>query len=539
MGGLECKHSGMCRAGINLAVMTPSHTATSRRRDPRILLVTPEITSLPNGMGDMAHRLTAKAGGLADVSATLVSALFDLGADVHVALPHYRRLFNVDVAQLISEDLRRYHSRLPNTRIHLAEDRIFYYRDAVYSGYRDELAKIALAFQREVINTILPQVKPDLIHCNDWMTGLIPGLARRLNIPCLFTVHNIHSHEMTLAAIEDRGIDAAAFWSLLFYKHIPGSYEQARESIPVDFLASGIFASDFINTVSPTFLQEVVEGKHDFVPGPIRAEMTAKFRARCAAGILNAPDESHDPASDAQLAQTYTAETAMAGKRANKLALQKELGLAANPEAPLFFWPSRLDPVQKGCQLLAHILYDIIDVFRNEGVQVAIIANGSFQQPFHDIVHFHNLYGRVAVCDFRERLSRLGYAAADFTLMPSRFEPCGLPQMISQLYGSLPIVHDTGGLHDTIEHLNLERASGNGFSFKNYDTNGLRWAIDEAMAFARLPLERRAVHIKRIMHDARNRFDHSVMAKQYFSVYERMLHRPIVEFGRDDSTAFE
>ena len=366
-----------------------------------------------------------------------------------------------------------------------------------------------------------------------------PGLARRLNIPCLFTLHNIHSLEMTLAAIEDRGIDAAAFWSNLFYKDNPGSYEQARESVPVDFLASGIFASDFINTVSPTFLDEVVEGRHDFVPGHIRAEMEQKRNAGCAVGILNAPDESHDPATDSLLEQTYTAETAIAGKRLNKLALQKELGLAQNPDAPLFLWPSRLDPIQKGCQLLAHILYDLIDVFHEEGVQVAIIANGAFQQPFHDIVRFHNLYGRVAVCDFRERLSRLGYAAGDFTLMPSLFEPCGLPQMISTIYGSLPIVHDTGGLHDTIEHLDLARGSGNGFSFKNYDTNGLRWAIDEAMIFTRLPLEVRASHIRRIMLDARERFDHAVMARSYFGVYERMLQRPIVGNGGGEAILAE
>ncbi|KAB2642734.1 MAG: glycogen synthase [Verrucomicrobia bacterium] len=514
-------------------------TSPRRRSDPRILLVTPEITSLPNGMGDMAQRLTAKAGGLADVSASLVSALFDLGADVHVALPHYRRLFRMESGNLISEEMRMYHRRLPNTRIHLAEDRIFYYRDAVYGGYRDELAKIALAFQREVINTIIPLVKPDLIHCNDWMTGLIPGEARRLGIPCLFTVHNIHSHDMTLAAIEDRGIDAAQFWPHLYFKRSPGSYEHARECVPVDFLASGIFGSTFINTVSPTFLSEVVDGKHDFVPGHIRNEIAQKCYAGCAAGILNAPDASYDPASDSHLAQNYTAETVIAGKRANKLALQQELGLELNPDAPLFFWPSRLDPIQKGCQLLAHILYDIIDVFRHEGVQVAIIANGDFQQPFHNIVRFHGLHGRVAVCDFRERLSRLAYAAADFTLMPSLFEPCGLPQMVSTAYGSLPIVHDTGGLHDTIQHLNLAGHSGNGFSFKHYGTNGLRWAIDEAMIFARLPLATRALHMQRIMRDARSRFDHTVMAKQYFDIYERMLQRPIVGLDEPEPSLFE
>ena len=519
----------MTRIAIEPKDMEASRISRSLRRAlPRILLVTPEITSVPNGMGDMANRLTAKAGGLADVSAALVSALFDMGADVHVALPHYRRLFRSKAVKLVSEDLRLYQSRLPNTRIHLAEDRIFYYREAVYGGYRDELAKIALAFQREVINTIIPLVKPDLIHCNDWMTGLIPGLARRLNIPCLFTVHNIHTHEMTLAAIEDRGIDAAEFWSHLYYQQLPGSYEQARDSVPVDLLASGIFASDFINTVSPTFLNEIVEGKHAFIPGHIRAEICQKRNAGCAVGILNAPDETHDPAIDPHLAQTYTAETVIAGKRANKQALQQELGLELNPEAPLFFWPSRLDPVQKGCQLLAHILYEVVHAYWGEGLQLAIIANGNFQQPFHDIVRFHGLHGRVAVCNFREPLSRLGYAAADFMLMPSLFEPCGLPQMVSTTYGTLPIVHDTGGLHDTISHLDLDRGSGNGFSFKTYDPNGLRWGIDEAMAFTRLPLATRTSHLQRIMREARHRFDHSLMAKQYSMVYERMLHRPIV-----------
>ncbi len=125
-------------------------------RKPRILIVTPEITYLPSGMGNMACRLTAKAGGLADVSASLVAALFDLGADVHVALPHYRRMFHVEVGQLISDELRVYKSRLPDTRIHLAEDRCFYYRDTVYSSSQNENPKLALAFSREVINNIIP-----------------------------------------------------------------------------------------------------------------------------------------------------------------------------------------------------------------------------------------------------------------------------------------------------------------------------------------------------------------------------------------------
>ncbi|MBQ9694154.1 MAG: glycogen/starch synthase, partial [Kiritimatiellae bacterium] len=124
-----------------------SQTKKPEKRKPRILIVTPEITYLPAGMGNMANKLSAKAGGLADVSASLVARLFQLGADVHVALPHYRRMFHVDVGRLIADELRTYQAHLPDSRIHLAEDRCFYYRDTVYSQ-GDENHHLALAFQR-------------------------------------------------------------------------------------------------------------------------------------------------------------------------------------------------------------------------------------------------------------------------------------------------------------------------------------------------------------------------------------------------------
>ena len=235
-------------------------------RKPRILVVTPEITYLPAGMGNLAQATNAKAGGLADVSASLVSALFELGADVHVALPHYRRMFHMDVGRLISNELRVYQSRLSDSRIHLAEDRCFYYRDAVYSSYDNENPRLALAFQREIVNHIIPTVNPDLIHCNDWMTGLIPAAARRLGIPSLFTVHNIHTYDVTLARMEDAGIDAAEFWKYLYYSRVPYNYEETRSTNPVDLQTSGVFAAHFINTVSLTFLEEIVRGEHGFVP---------------------------------------------------------------------------------------------------------------------------------------------------------------------------------------------------------------------------------------------------------------------------------
>ncbi len=499
-----------------------------KKKNPRILIVTPEITYLPSGMGNMANQLKAKAGGLADVSASLVSALYELGADVHVALPHYRQMFHIDIGKLINDELRIYKEKLPDTQIHLAEDRIFYYRDTVYSNYQPDTSKLALAFQREVINNIIPRVSPDLIHCNDWMTGLIPAMARRRNIPCLFTVHNIHTQKYTLETIEDRGIDSAEFWKYLYYQKTPHSYQESRSSNPVDYLTSGIFAAHYINTVSPQFLTEIADGEHDFIPPQVRQEVTSKLHNDCAAGILNAPDETYNPEIDRELKFNFTSETHSSEKKKNKKALQQKVGLAVDENAPLLFWPSRLDPVQKGCQLLADILYDVISKYNNQNLQIIFVADGNFQHVFHDIVRFHDLHKRVAVCDFSDRLSRQAYASADFMLMPSKFEPCGLPQMVSPMYGNLPIVFDTGGLHDTVEHLNSTENKGNGFVFENHDPAGFAWAIDEAMRFYNSNPVNKKRQIERIMIESKEKFNHNVTAKHYFDLYEKMLKRPIV-----------
>ena len=499
--------------------------ATTKKKNPRILIVTPEITYLPEGMGNLAGKMSAKAGGMADVSASLVQALYALGADVHVALPHYRRMFHVETAQLVSEELRKYKAHLSDERIHLAEDRCFYYRDTVYDS-GDGNVKLALAFQREVINNIVPFVQPDLIHCNDWMTGLVPAAARRMGIPCLFTVHNIHTQKLSLARVEDAGIDAAEFWTNLYYSYPPYNYEESRTNNPIDLQASGCFAAHFINTVSPTFLTEIVNGWHSFIPDSIRNEIRAKFYAGCAEGILNAPDAADNPATDDKIPFKYGPEGHREAKRQNKLALQHALGLEENPDKALFFWPSRLDPVQKGPQLLTDIAFRFLD--RHPDAQIAVIANGPYQQPFWDIREFHQLHGRVGVHNFEGRLSQLGFAASDFTLMPSLFEPCGLPQMQAPIYGSLAVAHNTGGLHDTVEPLDVGASTGNGFRFDTYDSNGLFWAMDRAMDFFHLPGDVREAQVARIMRESLARFNHEACAKEYIKLYEKMLDRPLV-----------
>jgi len=496
---------------------------------PRILIVTPEITYLPSGMGNMTQRMPAKAGGLADVSASLVSALFELGADVHVAMPNYRRMFQGDIFSLHEKELRKYHEVLPDTHIHLAEDRIFYYREQVYSNHSNESMRIALVFQREVINHIIPQVRPDLIHCNDWMTALIPAMARRRGIKSLFTVHNIHTRQVSLAQVEEAGIDAAEFWMNLYFCGPPSNYYHARSHVPVDLLTSGIFAAHYINTVSPRFLWEIVEGWHPVVPDSVRAELRHKYQAGCSAGILNAPDASYNPATDDALIRKFTAEDVMAGKAANKHELQRELQLKQDPDAPIFFWPSRLDPVQKGPQLLTNILHQLVSDYWVRNLQVVVVANGPHQQWIEKIVAAFDLHERVSVVDFDERLSRLAYAASDFILMPSLFEPCGLPQMTSPLYGSLPVVHSTGGLYDTIRPLDVEHSTGNGFSFDHYGSANFRQAIDQAMEFQALPAATREREIRRIMLESAREFSHKEVARRYIGIYEQMLERPLVE----------
>ncbi len=496
--------------------------------NPRVLIVTPEITYFPKGMGNICNGLNAKAGGLADVSAALINELYSQGADVHVALPDYRSIFGGQSPPMIRKELKTIRDSVPEERIHLAQDRAFFYLNHIYSGYESENIRISLAFQREVINNIVPWVQPDLIHCNDWMTGLIPAMARQLGIPCLFTIHNIHTVKTTLSEIEDRGIDGASFWQNFYYEDFPSTYENTRDSIPVDFLTSGAFAAHFVNIVSPTFLKEMVQGRHGFVKKSMQCELANKNNAGCAVGILNAPDPSYNPSTDKALHCNYSAKNHVSGKKANKRILQKTLGLMQEPHAPLFFWPSRLNPVQKGCQLLSEILYKVVSRYFKQNLEIVFVADGEYQRHFKDIVRFHNLSDRVAVCSFNERLARLAYGASDFVMMPSSFEPCGLPQMIGAIYGALPVAHDTGGIHDTVAHLDVDNNTGNGFLFDTFDPGGLSWAIDQAMQFYLLPAKEKKKQVKRIMMQSATTFNHKVTAQHYIDLYEKMLQRPLV-----------
>jgi starch synthase/alpha-amylase len=224
----------------------------------------------------------------------------------------------------------------------------------------------------------------------------------------------------------------------------------------------------------------------------------------------------------------YSPNNHVSGKRENKKYLQKKLGLIQDDNAPLFFWPSRLDNIQKGCDLFAEIIYDIMSAYWSSNLQVVFVADGEYKKHFYDIMVHHGFDDRIALCGFDEELERLAYAASDFILMPSKFEPCGLPQMVGSIYGALPLVHDTGGLHDTVTELDVEKNQGNGFLFENYNSTGFRWSIDQAMKFHTFPAAVKNKNRKRIMKESREKFTHKVTAKQYIDLYEKMLERPFI-----------
>jgi glycogen synthase len=173
--------------------------------------------------------------------------LYSRGVDLHVGQPDYRQVFS-DASR---GTIRKGTKKIPAALVHLTEDRAFYYSRYPDSNAPWQNITISIAFQREVIHQVIPMVQPDLIHCHDWMTGLIPSMVKAWEIPCLFTFNSRHSAKCRLACIEDMGIDAHAFWRQLFYQDFPTSYERTRDNNPVDFLLSGILAAEHVNT--PTF----------------------------------------------------------------------------------------------------------------------------------------------------------------------------------------------------------------------------------------------------------------------------------------------
>jgi starch synthase/alpha-amylase len=253
---------------------------------PRILFVTPDVAFMPEWEGSQTNFIPANAGRFGDFQAELISNLFELGADVHVAQPDFHQIFSINSRK----EKSGVGVRLPCDRVHLAEDRSIFYSRSIGSNSEWENIKISLAFQREVVNQIIPRVGPDLIHCCDWMTGLIPAVAKKIKIPCLFTVQRLDTATSLLSCVEDIGIDAAGFWQNLFYDRYPGNYEETRDTNPLDLLLSGILAADHVDAARTLGLRSIAEGRSDYKYSPLGKLLAQKWKAGCVSEI---PDPLH------------------------------------------------------------------------------------------------------------------------------------------------------------------------------------------------------------------------------------------------------
>jgi glycogen synthase len=225
--------------------------------------------------------------------------------------------------------------------------------------------------------------------------------------------------------------------------------------------------------------------------------MRAKHSAGRALGILNAPADSDDPRINPHIVP-YDIADVVEGKRRNKERFQKEMGLTPDVDAPLFLWPSRLY-AQKGPELLAAIASDAV---RRHGLQIALVASGdrSLEAVFRKLAALTD--GNIAHRPFRDDLGMRGLAAADFVLMPSLYEPCGLPQMMGPRFGTLAVARATGGLKDTVTPLDVKQGTGNGFLFEAHTSSALAGAIGEAMRFYRLSESLRRETLQRVMQES-------------------------------------
>ena len=419
----------------------------------------------------------AKTGGLGDVAGSLPRALNDLGADVRIVLPKYKSIKNeyLQNAQFEGAFSVRLSWRVQRAGVlkvekefpaYLVENEYYFGRDGFY-GYEDDNERFAF-FCRAVIE-MLPVIDfiPDIIHCNDWQTGLICVFLKEnyqnfpmyRNIKTLFTIHNLqYQGNFGLDTFEMLDLPQGCFGGLEFYGQI-------------SYMKAGLCYSDKISTVSPTYAQEIQTAQYGYgMDGILRS------RSQSLTGILNGIDfEANDPSEDKRIFVPFDLDH-LEKKKENKRLLQQKLGLAPT-DAPLFGMITRLAD-QKGLDLLANVLGYLM----KQEIQFVVLGTG---EPRYEEM-FRSFAARYpekmsANITFDDVLAQQIYAASDMFLMPSLFEPCGLGQIFSLRYGTVPVVRKTGGLADTITHYNRSTKQGNGFVFEDYLASGLLWAIDQAL----------------------------------------------------------
>ena len=429
-----------------------------------------------------------KTGGLADVAGALARQFAAAGHEVALFLPKYQAIdagpfpvtrlpghFYVPVGD--RPDAAALHeTRLNGVRVYLIDYPKYFGRPALYRGpegdYTDNDERFIFYARAVLEGAKFVDFKPDIIHCHDWQAALIPAYLKTLyktdgfyaRCASLLTVHNIaYQGNYTKDELFLAGFGWADFTpdKLEYY----GGF---------NFLKAGLVYADHINTVSPTYARETVESA-DFGRG---MEGVLKHRGDSYTGILNGLDTDYwDPQTDTYLPQRYGPADVLEGKAANRDFLRKSLGLADWPHAAMVGMVTRLDP-QKGLDLAA----DVLPEFLGAGsLQLALLGSGDREISERFTKLAADFPGRVHVAQgFDEGLAHRIYAGSDLFLMPSRFEPCGLSQMISMRYGTLPVVTRTGGLADTVVDAG-EGKDGSGFVAADAAVGAVRDALDRAL----------------------------------------------------------
>lgn len=462
-----------------------------------------------------------KTGGLADVAGSLPQALAKEGNDVKVILPLYEGIGDEWRSQMtfkmyfnVTLSWRQVYCGIFELErdgvTYWFVDNEYYFKRWQLYGHFDDCERFAF-FSRAVIET--PghlDWSPDVIHCNDWQTALVPVylLEDKYRIPQLsnaksvFTIHNIeYQGRYGDQVLQDViGLDKSYFneGMLAYFSD-------------VNLMKGAIMASNFVTTVSPTYAQELRTPFYAHGLDGVINMQSGKLE-----GIINGIDtELYDPAKNPGLAENFTAKKPAKGKAACKLALQQAVGLQENPDVPIIACVSRLVG-HKGFSLVADALHEIM----GQDVQMVVLGTGDWQYE-ETFRHAQSQYpGRFAAqLTYSAPLSTMIYAGADMFLMPSISEPCGLSQIIAMRFGTVPIVRETGGLKDTVTPYNKFEGTGRGFTFQNINAGDMVWVIREAVDLYHNNKEAWAGLMKEGMTAD---FSWSSSAKKYLDIYQRI-----------------
>lgn len=460
-----------------------------------------------------------KTGGLADVIGSLPKELKRQNVDVRVVLPKYGDIPNeykekmvFKISFEVSLSWRKQYCGIEELSMngityYFIDNEYYFKRSGIY-GHYDEAERFAF-FNRAALDMLYHlDYKPDVIHCHDWQSALIPLYLKEQyskgpfyeKIKTVFTIHNLKYQgifpPVVLGDILGLGDHYLADDKIGFYGQ-------------VNFMKAGLHYADKLTTVSRTYAWEI-----QFPYYGEQLDGVLRQRSHDLVGIVNGIDyDEYNPKTDPHLYCNY--DNSLKQKKENKVNLQKDLGLPVSEDIPMIAIISRLVE-QKGIDLIAHMIHEILA----NDVQLVALGTGEWKYE-HLFRYIQSQYPNKASVHitFNEGLARKIYAGSDLFLMPSQFEPCGIGQLIALRYGSIPIVRETGGLFDTVHSYNEFTGEGNGFSFTNYNAHDMMYTIGRALHFYRQP-----EIWKQIFDNAINsNYSWNQSAEQYVELYRLLI----------------